>query len=436
MRERRWILFAGGFLLIAATCPSDNPAPDPPASEPPPFFQFTRISNATPSVDETVEVEWQYGQDIDPGFEPTVKRQVVQLQSLSIAGDVYRQTFGCFPPQLVFYDPDDECLDLEARQLSFEFRGPVMLWFMAWDTEPEEGSGFWREQRVVKFRLPGTSFQADIQNLHSPALPQMSLSSDTFVSLDFDRVFGIYELPDDAGVEDGVIDELGPGTELAPFFPSVVESLTEDPKFPVFFARSTSPREEDDFALQRGSNFPLLPPQFLGTLEGQTFQGIRDRADIVIFAGTIGVYGDRETHKTDRGEVEVITPDVNLFRPVFVQLDLRSAAITPPVYLLSDLHAGNLRQGLVFSRFHGQDADPAVPMPAGSIVINVDAGADVLVGSGSIKDIVIGYNLITEDGVPFNPAQARVSAEWSGVPIYPDDDIAGLEGTYVQFSPP
>ncbi len=274
------------IVLVVAIGAGCNGAPPPPEPvEPPPFFQISRISNGTPEIGETVEVEWEYGQDLVADFEPTVKRQVFQLQSLTIDGSVFRETFGCFPAEIsALGDPDAECLPLDQRKLEFEFRGPVMLWIMAWDTEPTAESPFWREQRVVKFTLPGTSFSATLENVHSAGYPAFGLGSGTVTSLVFDRVFGIHEVTDEEGNEDGIIDELGPGSDFATLFPSIVESLTAEPTFPVFFARSTSPNESDDFGLQRGSNFPALPPEFFETEEGRTFEGTKTLADNVIFA--------------------------------------------------------------------------------------------------------------------------------------------------------
>lgn len=124
-----WGLIIGTAIGVISGCQHETPSPPP--ETPPPFFQFTRVSDGTPNIGDMVEVEWQYGQDVDPNFEPTVKRQVVQLQSLTVGGDIFRQTYGCFPTELPFGSEDDECLPLDNRKLEFEFRGPVMLWFMA-----------------------------------------------------------------------------------------------------------------------------------------------------------------------------------------------------------------------------------------------------------------------------------------------------------------
>lgn len=434
MRERvlrcSWIVW---IALAAVGCPTNPPADPEPETEPPPFFRFKRISNGTPAIGELVEIEWEYGQDVDPDFPQRVENQVVELRSLTLSGDVFIETFGCYPPQLVFHDPEDDCLDLELRELSFEFRGPVMLRFLAWDTDPNEGSGFWREELVIKLRLPDTSLRADVTNLQTPDFPQIGLAGEGFASLDFERVFGVYEVQDAEGNEDGLIDDLGPDSPLAALFPSIVESLTEDPSYPVFFGRSTSPFASERFGFQRGSNFPRLPERFFESPEGATFSGKKDLADVVIFAGTIGVYGQRETFKTDVGEIEVIDTQVNLFRPIFLQIDLRSADISPPQWLLSDLHLGTFRDGLVVSAFLGHD--PLEPSLPASFSATLDLSQPVRVAAGQIKDALVGGDVVGEDGVSFTPAQARISVEWTDVPVYPDDDLSGLEQTFVRFGP-
>ncbi len=116
-----------------------------------------------------------------------------------------------------------------------------------------------------------------------------------------------------------------------------------------------------------------------------------------------------------------------------MQLDLRSADITPAQYLISDVHAGNVRQGLVMSTFLNHDS--LVPAGIASFSVSVDTSEATFVSGGSLKDALVGFDIVTEGGVPFTPAQARVSAEWVAVPIYPDNDISGLEETFVQFSP-
>lgn len=285
---------------------------------------------------------------------------------------------------------------------------------------------------MIKFRLPGMSFTADLQNLHSEHYPYFNGQSGNFTSLVFDQAFGIYEVPDADGGEDGIIDDLGPDSEFAEVFPAVVESLIEQPIYPVFFARSTSPLEDESFGLQRGSNFPALPEEFFRTEEGATLEGEKTLADVVLFAGTISVRNcETEILKTDRDEVEICTPSTNLFRPIFVQIDLRSVDITPAQYLLSDVHAGNLRQGLVMSTFSNHESP--VPQGVGSFDVSVDASEPIYTTSGNLKDALTGAEVVTEDGTPYSPAQARVSADWMNIPIYPDNDIAGLKETFVVF---
>jgi hypothetical protein len=348
-----------------------------------------------------------------------MKDQIVQFHSLTLDGSVFSETQGCLPASLL--QPNQQplpCMPVTNRAVEFDFRGPVMFNLIAVD---ENGKTY---EQLVKLKIQGMSLKvgASLTNAGYPRFGSGSI--DSLQNIEFERAFGIFEIPGANGSEDGRINETQTNQVLANLFP------VGDP----FLLSSNNPNESLGFGARRGGNFPFLDPGFLfNTPEGAQFQGNRTNSDALIYGGTFGVDGTIEVIKGDNGDVEVITPKFRNYEPFFVQIDLRSTDTQPQRVLISDVHIGNVSQGLVLSTFRGH-ISPLAPPTVGVYELTVDTSQVPLLSTGNVKGALCGFNVSTVNGNDFLPAQATVSVEWINIPIFPDNDISGLRNTYIRFT--
>lgn len=417
------------FLLATLGC---GPAPPPPQEPPPPFVSIAKVSNGTPEIGEAVTVRWQFREDVRPELGPKLTRQVIQIISLTIDGGAFFDTRGCFPEGHPFLagQPPGECISADEREVQFNFSGPVLFRLVAFSDEQYAGTEDNVSYiRAIKFTLPNMSFTVDLDHIHNDAYPTIFGRT---TGMAFERAFGIYEVADPNDVEDGIIDEAAPGTELGQVFPTTVETLDGQTLAPMFFGSSSRPEESENFGFRKGGNFPLLQGGFLDTPNGQFFRDVKSHANMIIVGGSIRFDGDEvERVKADVGGEVVVTAAANLSL-LFVQVDVRSANISPPQHIICDLHVITPRQGLVFSTFAGHNS-PLSPPTLGTNEVSVDASQTTFKSTGMIKNALTGFDILLTGGTSFTPAQANVSVNWTNIPIYPDNDISGLENTFVKF---
>jgi hypothetical protein len=427
----RVLMLSLQVLLYTSGCGTTTPPPS--QEEPLPFVSIKRVSNASPEIGERVTISWQYRQDVQPRQGPDLARQVIQLISLTIDGGFFVDTRGCLPAGHVFLygHPPGECLSLEQREFRFDFAGPVLFRLLAFPDEGPDGDGMHALIRAIKFTLPNMSFEFSVHHLQDRRYPYIFGGGGG----EFERAFGIYEVSDATGEEDGIIDEFGPGTQLGQAFPTNVETLDGQNLMPVFFGSSSMQEESQHFGFRRGGNFPLLQEGFLDTPNGQFFRDIKTHANIIILGGSIrfdqAFDPEKELVKADNGDEVLVTSASNL-QPFFIQIDVRSADVDPRQYVICDIHIIAPSQGLVLSTFVDHNS-PLSPPTLGANQIDVNDSPSVLMSSGMIKDALTGFDILTSRGVSYRPAQAKVSVEWSNIPIYPDNDISGLRQTYVTF---
>lgn len=445
-RFHYWSTLASlSLLLFSGCCPPFCPTPPP--SPPPPFVRVSEVSNGTPQLGEAVTIRWEYGQDTDSGFTPKLKNQIIQLHSLMLDGNVFTETQGCLPASLLPQgEQPKDCLPLENRAVAFDFRGPVMFNLIAIDENDKI------YEKIIKLKLPNMSFKASAQmtgwldgitqvtTLGLPRFGSNFISS--FQEKEFERVFGIFEnAPDPCADEDGTIREL--------------QSFPLNQLFPrgnPFFLSSNNTNESQNFGATRGGNFPFLDPSFIQSAEGRQFScapgngtnRCRTNADALIFAGTFGVDGTIDRIKTNTGEVEIITPTLRQYEPFFIQIDIRSTnapqcgSISPQTLVISDVHVGNSAQGLVLSTFRGHISSRNIPT-VGEYNFNfyspdVQQNGETYASTGIIKGALTGFNVHLLNNQDFVPTQATISAEWTNIPIFPDNDISGLKNTYIRFT--
>lgn len=415
MQRGKWpavfLLFCA--ILTISGCPLFPP--DEPYVQPP-FVEIKDVSTTEPQLGDTVVIRWDYAPQNDQR-NPKLARQVVQMHSLLLEGSIFSETEGCLPANLL--PPGQSplpCMSLDRRELSFQFKGPVMFNLIAFD------QGGKRYEKLIKFKVRGAEFKLKAANLTNAGYPRWGNALGSIQNVDFERAFGIVEVGDANGAEDGVIDQIR--------FDPVLQQVFADGS--PFFLSSNDVNERNAFRARRGSSFPILDPSFLSRPEGLQFNGRRTHSDILIFAGTIAVDGTVEQVKTTNGMVEVITAsDLRNYEPVFIQVMLRSTDTSPQTLLVSDVYFGNINQGLVLATYRNHLSDNRT---TGVYQLSVVPVADMFKSSGSIKGAILGANVTTLGNVFLVPAQADLTATWTNIPVYRDDNIDGLKASYVKFS--
>jgi len=393
------------------------------------------VSNATPTIGETVTIRWQYRQD---QFEVTpndrLTGQVIQFASLTIEGEIFSDTRGCVPEKYALIDrdaTDNECISLDQREVQFTFNGPVMFRVFGFAE-----NGYFT--RAFKLRLQDMSFVVDVDQLNSNSRFPYIFGAFATSGMEFERAFGIYEVPDSRDTEDGVIDEAAPGGDLSVAFLTTVETLDGQTLKPPFFASSSKPEEAEHFGYVRGGNLPLLQQGFFDTEEGQFFRD-KTHANIVIIGGSVLLEGDEvERVKADSGGEVILFEGMDL-QPLLVQIDVRSANISPPQFFICDLHVITPDQGLVISTFAQHNSlDHPGTLGTNEVTVSHHPDSDpileTLTASGVIKGALAGFDVKAENGEQHTPAQSRVNVNWMNIPVFPDKDISGLSNTYVHFN--
>jgi hypothetical protein len=382
---------------------------------PPLELRITSISSATPSPGTDVTIQWDY---VSPEM---LQMQTVLLHTLAFDGRFATYALACVPGELL--PPGDSqtgCvpMSLGQRSFSFPFKGPVTFQLTARD---HDGNIL---QKFIKLRLPNRSFSLTIESgsalSGSPRMPGTDTSDGKRV-IEFDTMYGIYEstTPHDVVVENGVIDHLE-GPSFKPVFSGDAH----------FFMTSHSSRESEHFNSSLGRTMPKLTTEFLRSPEGAQFQGTRQFADTVLLAMALGVDGSVEVMNTTDGKpCEVITSTiVKGLEPIFVQIDLRSKPGQTDDPVVSNIHIGNVPQGLVLASYHDSLSfqSPRIPAPPGGISIVKEQNSTRRITGGQIDKARVANNVIATGTTQSLPRRSIVSLAWSNVPIDPDTDLDPL----------
>ncbi len=377
---------------------------------PPPSLglKITNISNATPALGETVTISWEYE---NPEL---LEAQGIRVVSLLIDGNLFTLQQGCLPT----YEPGQECLNSDARSTEINFTGPITVFIDSVDNNNQAVT------KAVKLKLPNMSFKLSQLEFTNPGYPRFT--GNNLAEIEFDKAFGIYANVQQSSSEDGIID--GIASIGIPGF----DATESDP----FFGFSSRPNENISFGFRKGSKFPLLDPNFLNSLTSQQQAWSSNHADGIIYAGLLAINGEAKIIKTASGEATVYTINSpEPIEPFFVQIDIRSTDLAPSTLYISDLHAGNAGQGLVLSAYRG-DFDPDVQLGSTgsySLEINPTDTLDILASNGDIKGATVGFPIVeTSAGENLLLVRAGLSATWSNIPFYPDDDLSGLFLTQFQ----
>jgi hypothetical protein len=387
------------LLLLTAACNEDG------VSHPSTALDWKRVavSRTEASIGDSVQVSWDYV------GASRLKAQSVKLIRLSLAGLVSQE----------------QELPKTQRALTFDFDGPVTVVITATDKSNRQIDAAFdvRLDSDFRFRVGG------VQETHPgyPRLGQRKFADVTVngvttpaldpaaFDIDFTHFFGVYEVVDAAGVEDGRIDGIPP---------SLRQAL---PPSQDFFGRSFDVREAltPPFRFTMGSAFPVLDPGFLLTAEGAQFVGVRTRCDAVAFAGKVAYDG---TERRDPKTRLTYRKNVTTFEPVFATVDLRSDGAGD--LHVADIDIGNANQGLVLSVFHGLVDGRFVGTTSVSYG-GIDFLGDPGVLDGDIKGSRVGFGvttasgeILTTGGLPGVFADIA-SITWH-VPFLPDTNLSGL----------
>lgn len=364
---------------------------------------IANVSNQTPTLGETVTISWDYDTP------EILNVQGVRIVSLLMDGRLFTLQQGCLPS----YQEGQPCMDLSMRTIDIEFKGPIAVFVDAIDSSNRVTS------KAVKLRIPGMSFKLSQLEFTNPGYPRFS--GNIAGDIEFDKAFGIYANVNQSSDEDGVIDGIA-NLNLPGF-----DSPTPSP----FFGLSYRPEENNNFGFRKGSRFPLLDGNFKATLSENQQVWESPYADGLIYAGLLAIDGDIEYAKDNAGgDVPVFVPAPNSsLEPFFVQIDLRSTDQDPTRIYISDIHLGNTSQGLVLSSYFG-DFDPDITLGAtGEYVVSIVPSelSGALLSSGDIKGATVGYPIVeTVAGQNLLLVRAGISALWSNIPFYPNDDLSGL----------
>ena len=387
------------LLLLAAACNEDG------VQHPSVTLDWKRVgvSQTEAAIGDSVQVSWDYV------GASKLKAQTVKLIRLSLAGLVSQE----------------QVLPRTQRALTFDFDGAVTVVITATDKKNRQIDAAFdvRLDSDFRFRVTG------VRETHTgyPRLGQRKIADVTVngvtsaaldpaqFDIDFTHFFGVYEVPDAAGAEDGRIDAIPPALRQA--LPP-----TRD-----FFGHSFDVREAatPPFRFTMGSAFPILDPGFLLTPEGAQFVGVRTRCDAVAFAGKVA-YDGTERHDSKTGLT--YRKNVVTFEPIFATVDLRSDDAGD--LHVADIDIGNANQGLVLSVFHGLVDGRFVGTTAVSYS-GIDFLGDVGVLDGDIKGSRVGFGVTTTSGdILATGGLPGVFADIDGitwhVPFLPDTNLSGL----------
>jgi len=304
------------LLLLTAACNEDG------VQHPSPILDWKRVG-VTPtaaSAGDTVTVDWDYKNATK------LKRQSFKLIRLSLAG----------------LTTEEQALPRAQRAISFPFDGPVTVVITATDTANRQIDAAFdvKLDSDNHFRMGGVTQthpgfprlgQRKVGDIIINGVHHANVDPTPF-DIEFTHFFGIYEVPDANGAEDGHIDDIP--AELLQALPPTRE----------FFGRSFDVRENvvPPFRFRTGSGFPFLDAGFLLTGEGAQFVGVRTRCDAVAFAGKVAYDG---IVKRDPKTGLHFRKNVISFEPIFATIDLRSD--DAGVLHVADIDLGNANQGLV-----------------------------------------------------------------------------------------
>ena len=353
-------------------------------------FTSVTVNQVRATVGDQIEISWDY-ENVDRLAAQQIKTVRLLFQ-------------GLCPPDFC-PEPIGE-LDTSVREASFIFAGPVTIVL-----EADDAGG--STNVVFDIKLDEEfSLQAEVRstNVQYPRLGY-PVGTDRRI-IEFSQFLGIYELPDDAGAEDPVIDWLAN-------IPSVAAFLPPDE---AFRALSFGENESNGFDMRQGSGFPDLDIDFRDTSDGQQFTA-QTNADVVLFGGALAYDGTVTTIKVAEGEVEARANISFCCEAIFVVVDLRTD--DNGALHVANIHIGNLNQGLVISVFDGFTA-PVIASTLGSemsLAYDVPALGDVGIIEGFIKGNVLSGDRFTSSGDPLYLSVA-VNLQWYA-PFYPDTDLGG-----------
>jgi hypothetical protein len=378
---------AGGMLILVALLAIGCDNTGTFESEPPLRIINLTVNTTQAALNETIQVSWDYENADQLSTHKTI-----------LIGHLFE---GLTPPA-------ETELPREARSISFPFLGPMTVFIEA---ESENGE-MTNVAFDILFNADEFFFNASLST-SDPAYPRLGFASgQTERTIEFTNFLGIYEI----GEDDGLIDTLANNPDLAGFLPT-----TES-----FRALSKSEFESERFGLVQGSAFPLLDIDFRATPEGSKFTAV-SRADALLFAGAAAYDGSVITIKTDNGLVEGrenLTSDVEA---IFIAIDIRTDSAGDP--FITDVHVGNLAQGLVVSVFHGIVTPALTPSVLGTYQSNylLGAGGDPELGT-AFGQLMGGF--ISEDKTDINNNLRFIGVGldkilWN-VPFYPDTRLAAV----------
>ena len=413
-------------------------------------FEINILSISEPQLNELYRIEFEYTP------EARMEDQFIEVQSLNFEGAISRKYFGC-PPQSYLAPntptPDDcgneiEALDCPNDQRRFNnkcrafedvFTGPIIVSITAKDTQ----SNSYKRKSVI-LKRPNTHFKATIQpsNNGYPIMGDLAGKP-----IEFFKYFGILNAR-----RDGLIDDLNEPPYSSTF-------MNDEP----FFARSTKVEESESFGFERGRLFPILRngvPEpdnpdaakgFLATPQGLPYDGEKDFADLVVFAGTIALNGNYETkeEKTDEDEVinftvveqfpttitsEGTTSSFFQQKVLMTQIDLVypltniMPAITPMIP--SNIRFGNIQQGLIIPTFGGENSPLLNPsISSETDITHTRTNQDVTFINGNIPSAGVSFIITTAQNPLFPISAELTNIDWQGVPVYPDDKLELLVGS-------
>ncbi len=341
-----------------------------------------------------IHIQWEFQNELDQNGNSKIESQSVQF----IASSIIRLDL----------EPEERPLDICTRGIDFEFRDPVTVTLKAALVGGGHVSAsvdvLWQENEFARGRVltqdpkyPRLGALVE-QEIGSPPVPV------TLRSIIFSEFIAIHDKDDD-----GVIDQLATSTELRDLLrPNEdfrahslhLDRRTAEPvegtAFPAFeiVNRNTN---EGFFRHSHGVRFPSVP-------EDQRAALGRNRCNAVIFAGAFICGGIRsDPPKLDNGgdAPPVIQAAVD-FDPVFVMLD---AVDDGRRFTVTDIHLGNLKQGLVCSWRRGlddgrdQDRRHVGSGGVSELVRPNDVDNHVGLIRGQIKNAWIAETVVTRDDV-------------------------------------
>jgi len=324
--------------LMGGTCPVVITLPAP--------VKYVISMNRNRAINgERIHITWAFENERDANGNLRIASQAVQFIGHSIIRlDV---------------PPAEFDMAVCTREIDFAFRGPVTVVLKAGLTDGGEISA------TVDVLLREDFFAVSSvrpENADYPrlgALIEQELVTDLPVvqterQIIFSEFIAIHDKDDD-----GVIDQFAAIPELAALLSPDEDfrghSLHVDRLLGIPLAGSTFPAFEIEdpetgqgvFRHSRGTRFPLVPDELRIELG-------RERCNAVIFAGAL-IYGGtlRDPPKLEEGEDALpVIENASDFDPVFVMID---AVDDGKSFTVTDVHIGNLKQGLVCSLRRGLD---------------------------------------------------------------------------------